>query len=104
MTRWIVATILLTVMTGRPAVARTFQARDDGGPERAARQTITYREVAPLLNDRCAMCHHPNGPAPFPLLTYDDAKRHAQQIARVAGTISYNILCSISARVRRVYV
>jgi alanine racemase len=28
----------------------------------------------------------------------------AQQIARVAGTISYNILCSISARVKRVYV
>ncbi len=28
----------------------------------------------------------------------------AQQIARTAGTISYNILCSISARVRRVYV
>ena len=28
----------------------------------------------------------------------------AQQIAKVAGTISYNILCSISARVRRVYV
>ncbi len=28
----------------------------------------------------------------------------AQQIARVAGTISYNILCNISARVRRVYV
>ena len=28
----------------------------------------------------------------------------AQQIAKVAGTISYNILCSISARVRRVYI
>ena len=28
----------------------------------------------------------------------------APQIAKVAGTISYNILCSISARVRRVYV
>ncbi len=28
----------------------------------------------------------------------------AQQLARVAGTISYNILCSISARVKRVYV
>ena len=28
----------------------------------------------------------------------------AQQIARLAGTISYNILCSISARVKRVYV
>jgi alanine racemase len=28
----------------------------------------------------------------------------AQQIAKVAGTISYNILCSIGARVRRVYI
>jgi alanine racemase len=33
-----------------------------------------------------------------------DAMLDAQQVARVAGSISYNILCSISARVRRVYV
>jgi alanine racemase len=33
-----------------------------------------------------------------------DAVLDAQQIARVAGTISYNILCSIGARVKRVYV
>ncbi len=33
-----------------------------------------------------------------------EATLDAQQIARVAGTISYNILCSISSRVRRVYV
>jgi alanine racemase len=32
-----------------------------------------------------------------------DCRLEAPQIARVAGTISYNILCSISARVRRVY-
>jgi alanine racemase len=32
-----------------------------------------------------------------------DTHLDAQQIARVAGTISYNILCSISARVKRVY-
>ncbi len=36
--------------------------------------------------------------------TEGDAKLDAQQIGRVAGTISYNILSSISARVRRVYV
>ena len=36
--------------------------------------------------------------------TEGDSSLDAQQIARVAGTISYNILCSISARVRRVYV
>ena len=33
-----------------------------------------------------------------------DAKQDAQDIARVAGTISYSVLCGISARVRRVYV
>ncbi len=33
-----------------------------------------------------------------------DTTLDAQQIAKVAGTISYSILCNISARVRRVYV
>ncbi len=33
-----------------------------------------------------------------------EASLYAPEIARMAGTISYNILCSISARVKRVYV
>jgi alanine racemase len=33
-----------------------------------------------------------------------DVKIDAQEIARVAGTISYNVLCAISSRVRRVYL
>jgi alanine racemase len=33
-----------------------------------------------------------------------EARLDAQQIARIAGTISYNILCSIGARVHRVYL
>jgi alanine racemase len=33
-----------------------------------------------------------------------DAAIDAQQIARVAGTISYSVLCGISARVKRVFV
>ncbi len=33
-----------------------------------------------------------------------DARLDAQQIARLAGTISYNVLCGIGQRVRRVYV
>ena len=33
-----------------------------------------------------------------------DARIDAQEIARVAGTISYSVLCAISSRVRRVYV
>jgi alanine racemase len=33
-----------------------------------------------------------------------DASLDAQQIARTAGTISYNVLCGISARVKRIYI
>ena len=33
-----------------------------------------------------------------------DARIDAQDIARLAGTISYSVLCAISSRVRRVYV
>jgi Flp pilus assembly protein TadD len=50
----------------------------------AAAQSVTYnKDVAPLLADRCAMCHHPGGSAPFSLLTYADAKRRATLIAKV---------------------
>jgi Flp pilus assembly protein TadD len=53
-------------------------------PARA--QTVTYtKDVAPLLGERCGMCHHPGGSAPFSLLTYADAKRHAAQIAKVTA-------------------
>ena len=47
---------------------------------------VTYtRDIAPLLNDRCAMCHHPGGSGPFSLLAYADVKRHAAQIAAVTA-------------------
>lgn len=35
--------------------------------------------------------------------TEGEAKIDAQEIARIAGTISYNVLCAISSRVKRVY-
>ena len=49
--------------------------------------TVTYsRDIAPLVNDRCAMCHHAGGSAPFALETYTDVKQHASQIARVTAS------------------
>jgi len=50
----------------------------------AAAQTPTYsKDVAPLLVDRCGVCHHAGGSAPFSLLTYADAKQRATQVAAV---------------------
>ncbi len=48
---------------------------------------VTFsRDVGPILVDKCAICHHPDGPAPFSLLTYDAVKQHATQIAAAVRT------------------
>jgi cytochrome c-type biogenesis protein CcmH/NrfG len=53
-------------------------------PASLAAAPITYAtDIAPLVNDRCTTCHHPNGSAPFSLTTYSEVKRHAAQIADV---------------------
>jgi Flp pilus assembly protein TadD len=41
------------------------------------------RDVAPLMYDACASCHREGGPAPFSLITYDQVRRRATQIAAV---------------------
>jgi tetratricopeptide (TPR) repeat protein/mono/diheme cytochrome c family protein len=44
--------------------------------------TVTFnRDVAPILFQNCASCHHPGEAGPFSLLSYTDAKSHAHQIA-----------------------
>lgn len=39
--------------------------------------------IAPILYGKCAACHRPGEPAPFSLLSYEDARRKSRQIARV---------------------
>jgi hypothetical protein len=45
---------------------------------------VWSRDVAPILFHHCVECHRPGQPAPFPLLSFDDAHRRAAQIAAVA--------------------
>jgi mono/diheme cytochrome c family protein len=45
---------------------------------------VTYtRDIAPILNSNCVQCHHTGEVAPFPLTSYEDAAKHAKQMARV---------------------
>ncbi len=45
---------------------------------------VTFaRNIAPIIYTNCAPCHRPGESAPFSLLSYEDAKRHASQIADV---------------------
>jgi len=41
------------------------------------------KDVAPILFQNCSSCHRPDEVGPFPLLTYEDARKRARQIARI---------------------
>jgi tetratricopeptide (TPR) repeat protein len=46
-----------------------------------AADAVTYaKDIAPILFSRCATCHHPDGSAPFSVLTYETVRPHATQI------------------------
>jgi len=47
-----------------------------------AKVTFT-RDIAPIVFAHCATCHRPGEAAPFSLLTYDDVRGRAQQVARM---------------------
>lgn len=51
-------------------------------PSGAASPTFT-RDVAPIIFDRCAVCHRTGGAAPSTFLNYRDVKRRAEQIVKV---------------------
>lgn len=51
-------------------------------PLSAAPVTFSHN-IAPLVFERCAPCHHPGGVGPFPLLSYHDVRKHASQIVGV---------------------
>lgn len=44
------------------------------------------RDIAPIVFQNCARCHRPGESGPFPLLTYEDVKKHAHQIEIVTRT------------------
>jgi Flp pilus assembly protein TadD len=48
-----------------------------------AEEVTFYKQIAPIVYRSCAPCHRPGEAGPFSLLTYDDAKKHATQIAGV---------------------
>lgn len=48
------------------------------------KKDVTFaKDVAPILQNRCQTCHRPDQNAPFSLLTYEDAAKHASMIREV---------------------
>ena len=68
--------IVLAGVTGVLAAGSGPQSMSSGGSQ------VTFnRDIAPIMFRSCSQCHRPGEAAPFSLLNYSDAKRHARQIA-----------------------
>src|SRR3954470_10839126 len=50
-------------------------------PSLASAQPTFTKDIAPIIRTRCTPCHRPGEIGPFNLITYDDVRRHATQIA-----------------------
>jgi Tfp pilus assembly protein PilF len=47
-------------------------------------EVVTFdHDIAPLVYEHCASCHHQGGIGPFPLTSYPDVRKHAAQIVSV---------------------
>ena len=69
--RIVVALLIWSSLTGAACARRS-----------PARAPVTFnKDIAPILFTNCAPCHRPGEVAPFPLLTYADAVKHAGSIA-----------------------
>jgi len=65
-----------------PFAARPAPGKASAGSSADTQVTFT-RDVAPIMFRSCSSCHRPGEAAPFSLLTYSDAKKHAHQIVDV---------------------
>jgi Flp pilus assembly protein TadD len=68
---------------GLGAVVGLFVLLPVMGADEVPRHINFNQHIAPLVYRNCLPCHRPGEAAPFALLTYDDVKRHAAQIAAV---------------------
>ncbi|HEU5231926.1 MAG TPA: tetratricopeptide repeat protein [Terriglobales bacterium] len=55
-------------------------------PATAAQQITFNRDIAPIIFANCSVCHRPGEAGPFPLLNYEQVKKHARQIATVTAS------------------
>ena len=78
------ATAVVAALASAPLIGWAPFGRQPARVPVRQSQVIFTRDVAPILFSACASCHRPEGAAPFPLLTYDDSRKHAAAI--VAAT------------------
>ncbi len=68
----------------RPAAPAILAGiKETAGETTADVGAVTYAQAGRILQERCESCHRPGQVGPFPLRTYDDARKHAAMIGEV---------------------
>ncbi len=83
----IAAAALFALLAGESVTGVFASQLDSTGTLLRGKPTFS-KDIAPLVFQHCAPCHRPGQAAPFSLLTYDDAKRHAHEIVEVTQSRS----------------
>ena len=78
---------LQALVKGEP-VARSYVPAsgcplERSAPKRTPRAVTYYKDVAPLVQKNCQVCHRQQGPGPFELITFDDVAFNAEKIREV---------------------
>src|SRR5262245_51120896 len=65
------AAVTLAIVSAKPISA----------PQNGAGAAVTFtKDIAPILQEKCQVCHQPDSIAPMSLLSYQDAKKYAARI------------------------
>src|SRR5712672_1731072 len=52
----------------------------------ANREATFYKDVGPVVWKNCSACHRKGEAGPFELITYEQVKKHANQMVKVTGS------------------
>lgn len=59
-------------------------AQQSAGPSPDPSMELTFtKDVAPILQQNCQVCHQPGAIGPMSLMTYEDARRYARRMSRM---------------------
>jgi mono/diheme cytochrome c family protein len=79
----IIGCLLLFLFT--LAVTSLFTGAATPPPPQQQRTPTFATDIAPIVFGNCVSCHRPGQAGPFPLLSYDDVKKHADEIVDVTS-------------------
>jgi tetratricopeptide (TPR) repeat protein len=84
MTRSAHLALVILIFTDVVAFGATTEIRSQEASLPGSSKRLTFnKDIAPIVFKNCAACHRPGEPAPFSLLSYQDVRKRARQIAVV---------------------